>query len=65
MSSTFDEKNNVYLIESNLEENDLYDVLLSIAKENDLIEANQASDASHIMFILSNNNVDVEFLPEE
>lgn len=65
MSYTFDEKNNVYLIESNLEENDLYDVLLSIAKENDLIDANQASDASHIMFILSNNNVDVEFLPEE
>lgn len=65
MSYTFDEKNNVYLIESNLEENDLYDVLLSIAKENDLIEANQASDASHIMFILSNNNVDIEFLPEE
>lgn len=65
MSYTFDEKNNVYLIESNLEENDLYDVLLSIAKENDLIEANHASDASHIMFILSNNSVDVEFLPEE
>lgn len=65
MSYTFDEKNNVYLIESNLEENDLYDVLLSIAKDNDLIEANQASDASHIMFILSNNSVDIEFLAEE
>jgi hypothetical protein len=65
MSYTFDEKNNVYLIESNLEENDLYDVLLSIAKENDLIEANQASDSYHIRFILSNNSVDVEFLPEE
>lgn len=65
MSYTFDEQNNVYLIDSNLEENDLYDILLSIAKANDLIEANQASDASHIMSMLSNNSVDIEFLPEE
>jgi hypothetical protein len=65
MSYTFDEQNNVYLLESNLDENDLYDALLSIAKDNDLIEANQASDASHIMSILSNNSVDIEFLPEE
>lgn len=64
MSYTFDEKKNVYIIDNDLNEDDLYDTLLSVARANGLIEANQASESSHIMSILTNNSVDVEFLSE-
>lgn len=61
MSYNFDEASGTYVIADNLNENELYDVLLSIAKDNDLIEANHASESSHIMSILRNNSVEVEF----
>jgi len=61
MSYNFDESSGTYVIADDLPENDLYDALLAIAKDNDLIEANHASDSSHIMAILRNNSVEVEF----
>lgn len=61
MSYNFDESTNTYTIAANLSEDELYDALLSVAKDNDLIEANQASDSSHIMAILRCSSVEVEF----
>lgn len=61
MSYNFDEASGTYVISDNLTENELYDALLAVAKDNDLIEANHASDSSHIMSILRNNSVEVEF----
>lgn len=61
MSYNFDEASGTYVILDNLTENELYDALLAVAKDNDLIEANHASDSSHIMSILRNNSVEVEF----
>lgn len=61
MSYTFNESTNSYIVASNLNDDEVYDTLLSIAKANDLIDANQASDTSHLMSILNNNSVEVEF----
>lgn len=61
MSYTFNESTNSYIVASNLNDDEVYDTLLSIAKENDLIDANQASDTSHLISILNNNSVEVEF----
>jgi len=61
MSYTFNESTNSYIVASNLNDNEVYDTLLSIAKANDLIDANQASDTSHLLSILNNNSIEVEF----
>lgn len=61
MSYTFNESTNSYIVASNLNDDEVYDTLLSIAKANDLIDANQASDTSHLMSILNNNSVEIEF----
>lgn len=64
MSYTFNESTDSYIIASGLDEDDLYDTLLSLAKEHDIIEANHAGDSSHILSMLRNNSVDVEFETE-
>lgn len=64
MSYTFNESTNSYVISSDLDEDDLYDTLLAVAKEHDIIDANHATNSSHILWMLRNNSVDVEFETE-
>lgn len=57
------EENN-YVIDANLDEDELYDELLGIAKINGIIEANHACNSSHLLHILRNSGVEIDFEDE-
>lgn len=57
-------KENNYVIDVNLDEDELYDELLGIAKINGIIEANHASNSAHLLHILRNSGVEIDFEDE-
>lgn len=59
-----DIEDNNYTIEANLDEDELYDELLGIAKINGIIEANHASNSAHLLHILRNSGVEIHFKEE-
>jgi hypothetical protein len=65
MSYQYDASSKTYLVSSKLNDDELYDTLLSIAKEEGLIEANHASSVAHMFSILRGGDFDVSLIDEE
>lgn len=65
MSYVFDEETKTYQLDSKLSDDELYDALLGIAKVENVIEANHASDVSHMFSILRGSNVEISLVDVE
>lgn len=65
MSYQYDESSKTYLVSSKLNEDELYDTLLSIAQAEDLIDANHASSLEHMFSILRGGDFDISLIDEE